>query len=298
MSDEIMKVAYPRAATCGRRLDGLNFSARKSNKMERALGYRNLRLETEEGIATLTLNRPDLMNPLDRETTTELLSAFRAIETNSFTRIVIITGAGKAFSAGGDLQGYLSLYRAPNRFRIFLDDLHDLLVGFENSDRIMIAAVNGWCLAGGLELMLACDLAVASDQAQLGDAHLNYAQLPGAGGSQRLPRAIGIPRAKDLILTGRRVGANEALSLGLISRVFPHDRLMMETRKLAAEMMERSSVGLKGAKHLIAEGMKMPLDKALRFEIDFVHQYATNCPDAYEGLLAFNEKRKPRFHDN
>lgn len=259
------------------------------------MGYRNLSLEFEGGIVTVTLNRPDLINPLDRETVSELLAGFRAIEANLATRTVIITGTGKAFSAGGDLQSYLSLYRAPDSFRAFLDDLHALLIGFEKSDRIVIAAINGWCLAGGLELMLACDLAVAGDQARIGDAHLNYGQLPGAGGSQRLPRAIGIPRAKDLILTGRWVDATEALSLGLVSRVFPQDRLMEETRKLAAEMVERSPAGLKGAKHLITEGMKMPIDKALRFEIDLVHDYATNCPDAYEGLLAFREKRKPQF---
>ena len=235
------------------------------------------------------------MNPLNRDTVTELLTGFRSIEANSSTRVVIITGNGKAFSAGGDLQGYLSLYRAPDAFRAFLDDLHTLLIGFERSDRIVIAAVNGWCLAGGIELMLACDLAVAGDQARIGDAHLNYGQLPGAGGSQRLPRAIGVPRAKDLILTGRWVDANEALSLGLVSRVFPHDRLMEETRKLAAEMIERSPAGLKGAKRLINEGMNMPIEKALRFEIDFVHHYATTCPDAYEGLVAFRDKRKPRF---
>lgn len=259
------------------------------------MGYRNLSLEIGGGIATLILNRPDLMNPLDRATATELLDSFRAIEADSSTRVVIITGIGKAFSAGGDLKGYLSLYRAPDSFRAFLEDLHTLLTGLEKSDRIVIAAVNGWCLAGGLELMLACDLAVAGDQARIGDAHLNYGQLPGAGGSQRLPRAIGIPRAKDLMLTGRWVDATEALSLGLVSRVFPQDRLMQETRKLAATMIEHSPTGVKGAKHLVAEGIEMPLDEALRFEINFVHHYATNCPDAYEGLLAFQEKRKPRF---
>jgi enoyl-CoA hydratase len=262
------------------------------------LGYRNLSVEIGGKIATVTLNRPDLMNPLDSETVTELLDTLGIIEANSPTRVVIITGAGKAFSAGGDLQGYLALYRAPDSFRAFLDNLRVLLTGFEKSDRIFIAAVNGWCLAGGLELMLACDLAVAGDQARIGDAHLNYGQLPGAGGSQRLPRAIGVPRAKDLILTGRWVDATEALSLGLVSRVFPQYRLMEDTRKLAAEMVERSPVGLKRAKRLVTEGMQMPLDKALRFEIDLVHDYATNCADAYEGLLAFQEKRKPRFNQS
>lgn len=258
------------------------------------MSYRNLSIEIAGGVATLTLNRPEQMNPLDRETVTELLSSLREIEASP-ARVVIVTGCGKAFSAGGDLRGYLSLYRAPDAFRAFLGDLHALLVGFEQSARIFIAAVNGWCLAGGIELMLACDLAVAGDQARIGDAHLNYGQLPGAGGSQRLPRAIGVARAKDLILTGRWVDAGEALRLGLVTRVFAQPRLMEETRKLAAAMIERSPAGLKGAKHLIAEGMKLPLDQALRFELDFVHHYATTCPDAYEGLLAFQDKRKPRF---
>ena len=259
------------------------------------LKYQNITVDFDGALATVTLNRPAQMNPLDKETVKDLLACIRRIESDSTTRVVVITGSGKAFSAGGDLEGYLSLYRTPDAFRAFLDDLHTLLVGFEKSDRIVIAAVNGWCLAGGIELMLACDLAVASDQARIGDAHLNYGQLPGAGGSQRLPRAIGAPRAKDIILTGRSVDATEALHLGLISRVFPHDRLMEETRKLANEIMERSPVGLKGAKCLINEGINMPFAQALRFEIDFVHRYATTCPDAYEGLLAFRDKRTPRF---
>lgn len=257
--------------------------------------YQNIRVEIDGGMAILTLDRPDQMNPLDKQTVAELLASFRHLEADAAVRVVMITGSGKAFSAGGDLGGYLSLYHDPDAFRAFLDDLHHLLTGFENSELIVIAAVNGWCLAGGIELMLACDLAVASDQARIGDAHLNFGQLPGAGGSQRLPRAIGIPRAKDLILTGRWVVADEALRMGLVSRVFPHDRLLQETRRLAADMIERSPVGLKGAKHLINTGMKLTIDDALRFEIDFVHNYATTCPDAYEGLLAFQQKRKPRF---
>ena len=259
------------------------------------MNYRNINEDIEGGMAILTLNRPDQMNPLDKQSVADLRESFRRLEEEAAVRVVIITGSGKAFSAGGDLDGYLSLYRDPDAFRTFLESLHALLAGFEKSDRIVIAAVNGWCLAGGIELMLACDFVVASDRARIGDAHLNFGQLPGAGGSQRLPRAIGVPRAKDLILTGRWVEAGEALSMGLVSRVFPHDRLLEETRKLAADMIERSPVGLKGAKRLINTGMKLSIDEALRFEIDFVHNYATTCPDAYEGLLAFQQKRKPQF---
>ena len=252
-------------------------------------------VEKARGVATLTLNRPEQVDALDWTAVKSLFAAFRELEADSDIRVVLITGNGRAFCAGGDLDGYRSLYRRPDDFRGFLEDLFTLLGALERSAKIVIAVVNGYCLAGGLELLLACDLAIAADKARIGDAHLNFGQLPGAGGSQRLPRAVGAQRAKDLIFTGRAVDGAEAERMGLVARVVPAAELMTAARNLAEEILAKSPAGLVQAKTLVREGLSMHLERALRFEIDLVHRWATTHPDAMEGLAAFAEKRAPRF---
>ena len=255
----------------------------------------NIIVEKGQGVALVTLDRPAQMNPLDWSTVKALLAAFRDLEADKSLRVVLITGSGRAFSAGGDLDGYMTLYKRPDDFRRFLDELCALLVLLEKSDKVIVAVVNGYCLAGGLELMLACDLAVAADTAQIGDAHLNFGQLPGGGGSQRLPRAIGAQRAKDLIFTGRFISGAEAERIGLVARVVPASELMPTARKLADDILAKSPAGVARAKTLVRDGMVMDLGSALQFEIDLVHNWATTHPDAMEGLAAFANKRVPRF---
>lgn len=150
-------------------------------------------------------------------------------------------------------------------------------------------------MAGGLELLLACDLVVAASSARIGDGHLNFGQLPGAGGSQRLPRAIGLLRAKHLILTGDLLGAEEAERIGLVGQVVPDGELDRAVDALVARLAEMSAAGLRGAKHLTNLTLTTDLAAGLRREIQFVHRYATTEPDATEGLVAFKEKRKPVF---
>ncbi len=255
----------------------------------------NIIVEKGPGVALVTLDRPAQMNPLDWTTVKALLVLFRDLEADVSIRVVLITGSGRAFSAGGDLEGYKTLYRRPDDFRRFLDDLCALLNLLEKSDKVIVAVVNGYCLAGGLELMLACDLAIAADSARIGDAHLNFGQLPGGGGSQRLPRAIGSQRAKDLIFSGRFVDGTEAERIGLVARVVPAADLMPTARKMADEILAKSPAGVARAKALVRDGMAMDLPRALRFEIDLVHEWATTHPDAMEGLVAFADKRAPRF---
>lgn len=252
-------------------------------------------VERAAGVASITFNRPEQMNPLDWNTVKALGAAFRELEADPAMRVVIFTGRGKAFSAGGDLEAYRSLYRRPDDFRLFLEDFFEFLNILEKSRVVILAAVNGYCLAGGLELMLACDLALASSEARIGDAHLNFGQLPGAGGSQRLPRAIGAQRARDLMYTGRWVNGAEAERIGLVARVVPPEELMPAARALAGEIVQKSPAGVASAKRLLREGLQMSLEKALRFEMDLVHAWATQHPDAMEGLEAFAAKRKPRF---
>ena len=182
---------------------------------------KNIDLCLDGGIARLTLTRADKLNPLDWDTVRELKAAVAEIDARADIFAVVVTGRGRSFSAGGDLEGYLTLYRHPDRLAAFLDDFYTMLTAIEASSKIYIAAVNGVCVAGGIELLLACDLAIAADAARIGDGHLNFGQLPGAGSSQRLPRAVGLLRAKHLMLTGELLSAEDARRIGLVNSVVP-----------------------------------------------------------------------------
>lgn len=252
-------------------------------------------VERAGGLGVLTLSRADKMNPLDRGTVSALREAVAALERDKDVGVVAITGAGRAFSAGGDLAGYVKLYRSAAEFRAFLQDFHDLLAAIEASEKIYIAAVNGFCVAGGLELMLACDVVLAAEGAKIGDGHVNFGQLPGAGGSQRLPRAIGVLRAKRLMLSGELLPARECERIGLVGEVVPDGQLMQRVREVATGLLEKSPAGVRGVKHLVNAGMQGSLEAGLALEMDYVHRYATTEPDATEGLLAFAEKRKPAY---
>lgn len=252
-------------------------------------------VERAGGLAVLTLDRADKMNPLDRGTVRALREAAAALERDDAVGVVAITGAGRAFSAGGDLAGYVQLYRSPADFRTYLENFHDLLAAIEASEKIYVAAVNGFCVAGGLELVLACDMVLAAESAKIGDGHLNFGQLPGAGGSQRLPRAIGTLRAKRLMLSGELLPARECERIGLVGEVVADARLMERTREIAAGLLEKSPAGVRGMKHLVNAGMRGALAAGLALEMDYVHGYATTEPDATEGLLAFADKRKPVY---
>lgn len=254
-----------------------------------------VRLECAGAVATLTLNRPDKLNPLDNATISYLRDLVTDLEARPELRVVRVTGAGKAFSAGGDLAGYVSLYQNPAAFRAFLEVFHDLLDRMERSSKIYMAVVNGACVAGGLELLLACDVAVAGRSARIGDGHLNFGQLPGAGGSQRLPRAIGAMAAKFLMLSGELLDVAAAERLGLINRIFPDEELASQSMALCQAMAGRSPAGLKGVKYLVNQGLRGDLQTGLRLELEYVHHHATTEPDAMEGLLAFKEKRPPVY---
>ncbi len=257
--------------------------------------YRNILLESDGRHAVITLNRPEQLNPLDWATIGELRGAIASLEGDRKVRVVVVTGAGRAFSAGGDLTGYLELYKRPDDFQAFLQDFHELCSAIEASGMIFIAALNGVTVAGGLELMLTCDQVIAAEDVEIGDGHLNYAQLPGAGASQRLPRAIGALRAKQLILTGDLIPAAEAMQIGLVNEVVPGDALRSRAIELAQQLLKLSPAALKGAKHLINEGLKVDLAQGLAMEMAYVHAHATTEVDAMEGLRAFNERRPPNY---
>jgi len=255
-------------------------------------------VEAADGVAVITLNRPEQYNPLDRLTVSDLLDAVRMLERDSEIGIVVLRGAGQAFSAGGDLDGYLQLYRDPPEFMNFLRNLNDLAETIERSGKIYIAVVDGHCVAGGVELMLSCDIVIAANEARISDGHLNFGQLPGAGGSQRLARTVGPLYAKLMILTGRGITGAEAERKGLVSLAVPADDIETSVAQLIGELQQKSALGLRGAKYLVNTGVLGVRDPAIELELRYVHNYATTSHDAYEGLLAFKEKRKPEMRGN
>jgi enoyl-CoA hydratase len=251
-----------------------------------------------EGSATillLTLNRGDDRNPFDRDTVRKLSEILDQAARAPDVRVVVLTGSGPAFSAGGDMKGYVSLYRDPAAFRAFQEDFATLCDSLERRDLLSIAMINGACVAGGLEVALACDLIVLAEEAQIGDGHLRFGQLPGAGGSQRLCRAIGIQRAREMLLTGRLYSAQEAANFGLAHTVVPLADLRETTLSLAREVSAFSALGVREMKRLVNIAQEQPLTEGLQSELEVVWHYATTSHDATEGLRAFIEKRSPEF---
>lgn len=249
-------------------------------------------LETREisagRAAVLTLNRPEQRNPLDKHTIAALNAHLDELLEDPEVRAVVITGAPPAFSAGGDLRGYLDLYRDPDGFRAFLDAIRHLFDRLEGGRLFSIAAVNGACVAGGFEMSLACDLIVAGRSARLGDGHLKFWQLPGGGGSQRLPRAVGFATAKRLFYTHELLPAEEALALGLACAVYEDDELVDRAVELADRVTATPEHTILTMKRLLAVAGTESLPDGLTQEINVLVDYTTQ-PDgpAYAGLRRF-----------
>ena len=208
-------------------------------------------------------------------------------------RCVVVTGAGdKAFCAGADLKERARM--SADEVHAFHRGLRGALRGIEQAPQPVVAAINGAALGGGLELALACDLRVMAEAAQVGLPEVSLGIIPGAGGTQRLARLVGIARAKDLVLTARRIGAAEALAMGLVSRVAPPGRLLDEALALAAQVARNAPVSLRQAKRAIDGGFHLPLEEALDLE-SLMYQDCLGTKDRVEALRAFAEKRPPVF---
>ncbi len=258
--------------------------------------YENLLYERRGAAVWITLNRPDAMNALDPATLADLSRVLDAAEAEEGLRALVLTGSGRAFCAGADLKfvnGVLAEGVGPE-MRAFLDDFMRVLNRLETFPLPVVAAVNGLALAGGLELVLCCDLVIAAESARLGDAHANFGLIPGGGGSVRLPRKIGPTRAKFLLYTGDFLPAAELVEAGLVNQVVPDDQLQAATAALVEKMAGKSPLSLRRMKALVRDGLEQPLESALRLELlQFENHGASH--DVREGLAAFNEKRAPQY---
>jgi len=250
-------------------------------------------LDIDGPVATVTLNRPEAMNALNSALIRALGQAFDRIEQDGAVRAVIVTGAGKAFSAGGDIAE-MRTRQGLAYYQELAEDVHALFRRIELSDRPTIAAVNGHALGGGAELLLALDLRILSDRARLGLPEIGMGLFPGAGGTQRLARQIPLCRAKELLFTGDALTAAEAVAIGLANRVVAHDALMAEARALALRLAQQSPLSLRLLKRTMADGADMPLAAALRHEQAMIG-LAMESADAREGCNAFVQKRPAVF---
>ncbi len=259
----------------------------------------SLKQETRDGVLILTLDRPAARNALDRATQHELVEAWTRFRDDDTLRVAILTGAGsEAFCAGADLKELGAIYRSmtPLERRERGEREPGLGAITRNFDprKPTIAAVNGACLAGGLELALACDIRIAADHARFGLPEVRRSILPGAGGTQRLPRALPLGVALEMILTGAPIDTEAALRWGLVSHVVPAAALLDTALQVAALIAANGPLAVRAAREAVYGGLALPLDAALRQE-QFLAEPLRQSEDAAEGVRAFIEKRSPRF---
>lgn len=250
-----------------------------------------VRTEVSESIATLTIDRPEVKNALDLATVAEMRAALQALAADPNVGVLIITGAGEsAFVSGADINDIRARQRDDGLAAIN----SSLFAEIERFARPTIAAINGYALGGGCELALACDIRIAADTAKFGQPELGLGIIPGAGATQRLPRIVGLGRAKHLILTGEIIDAKQALEYGLISAVTPPGQLQIRARELAKRILRQGPLAAKLAKIALNASARVDLDSGLLIET-LAQALCYSSDDKVEGATAFLEKRKPKF---
>jgi len=252
----------------------------------------NILCEQRKGALWITLRRPRAMNAITPEIVSGINAALDEAELDTDIKAVVITGIGPAFCTGADLKFIQG--QAAEAISAFLKSVLAMMDRLETFPRPVIAAINGIAVAGGLELVLCCDLVIAARSAKLGDAHANYGLLPGGGGSVRLPRKIGATRAKYLLYTGEFVAAEVLREAGLVNEVVDDADLVAATDRLVEKIASKSPLVLRRLKTLVDDGLEQPRTTALRLEL-LASEVHAGSQDMKEGLAAFAEKRKPRF---
>jgi len=254
--------------------------------------YETILIEKRERVAIITINRPDKLNALNSKVHREGIAALEGIGIDDEIRVVVITGAGeKSFVAGADISEFAGQTPVSQRGVFQKKTLFNSIDSFPKP---VIAMINGFCLGGGCEIALACDLRIAGENAKLGQPEINLGIIPGGGGTQRMTRLIGEGKSMELILTGDMIDAKTSLELGLVNHVFSTETLEEETMKIANKIASKSPIALQMAKEAIKLASKSNLDEGLRREID-LFAISFSSEDKEEGVSAFLEKRKPNF---
>lgn len=249
-------------------------------------------IKIEDNIAIVTINRPEVRNAIDKETWGLIREAFESLDKNDDVRVIIITGAGnKAFIAGADLNSL--------KVRTVLETMESenssIVRIIEKVGKPTIAAVNGYCLGGGCEISMACDIRIASENSKFGQTELNVGILPGAGGTQRLRNLVGQGKAMEMILTGDIISAEEASKIGLVNKVTPFENLMEVCLDIAKKIAAKSPIAIKLAKRAVQNGADLPIDTGLLIEV-LSQSVMFSTSDHLEGINAFLEKRKPNYN--
>ena len=257
------------------------------------MDYKNILLEVSEGIARITFNRPKVLNAMSYEVMSELAHALKACDQDDAVKALVLTGAGeKAFVAGADISQMQNA--TPVDIMKLMELGQETLRFLETMGKPSIAAVNGFALGGGTEIALACDIRIAAENAMFGQPEILIGILPGWGGTQRLPRLVGMGIAKELILGGGQISAQRAYEIGLVNKVVPLAQLMEEAGKMAGKFTTLPGFALKMAKNSINYGFDMSLDNAVKLELGAISQ-CFSTQDQKEGMKVFLEKRKPKF---
>ena len=254
--------------------------------------YEMLKKEVREGLAIVTIDRPEALNALNNALLTELKEMFTELSDDETVRAVILTGAGKAFVAGADIAAMNAMTPIEGRQMMVLG--HSVMDLIEEMEKPVIAAVNGFALGGGCELSMACDIRIASEKAKFGQPETGLGIIPGFGGTQRLPRLVGRSMAKYLLFTSDVIGAQRAEQIGLVEMVVPAESLMEEAEKVARKIMANGPIAVGLVKKAVNKGYDLPIKEATQLEIE-LETVAFATEDKTEGMTAFQEKRDKHF---
>ncbi len=257
--------------------------------------YSNITLSLSDRVATVKLNRPDALNALSPQLLTEFSRATAEVAADATVKALVVRGEGRGFCAGADLLYFDEVFDDLSLLPDYVRELNGAFFKLEEMPMPTIALVHGYALAGGMELMMACDMAIVAEDARIGDQHANFGLIPGGGSTQRLPRRVGMPRAMELLTTGRWLSGSEAVDWGLALRSAPAENLEAELESLLAGLRSKSRTGLSLMKSLARASQDVPLRDGVALEgATFTHLFGTS-PHPREGIRAFKEKRQPEF---
>ena len=259
------------------------------------MDYTNIKLSKENSVATIRLDRPDAMNALSPALITELSAAVAEVGQDESVKALVLRGEGRAFCAGADLAYFEWAFNDPAHLPEYIRQINEMMFQLEELPVPVIAVVHGFALAGGLELMMACDMALVADDARIGDQHVNFGLMPGGGSTQRLPRRVGIQRAMELLTTGRWLSGAEAVEWGLALRSAPPEQLDQELEGLLEPLRTKSRPGLGWIKSVTNRGQGLSIRDGVALESMAFVQYVATSSHPAEGVKAFKEKRQPEF---